>query len=44
MLRRLADVLSETLMGFLALAALCTGLAPDLSTLTPAAESVLDAA
>ena len=44
MLRRLADILSETLMGFLALAALGTGLAPYLFTLTPAAESVLDAA
>jgi Mg2+ and Co2+ transporter CorA len=44
MLRRLADLLSEALMGFLALAALGTGLAPFLFTLTPAAEGVIDAA
>jgi Mg2+ and Co2+ transporter CorA len=44
MLRRLADLLSEALMGFLALAALGTGLGPFLFTLTPAAESAIDAA
>lgn len=44
MLRRLADFLSEALMGFLALAALGTGLAPFLFTLTPVAESAIDAA
>ena len=43
MLRRLADFLSEALMGFLALAALGTGLAPFLFTLTPGAEFVVDA-
>lgn len=43
MLGRLADFLSETLMGFLALAALGTGLAPFLFSLTPAAESAVDA-
>ena len=44
MLRRLADLLGEALMGFLALAALGTGLAPFLFSLTPAAESAIDAA
>jgi Mg2+ and Co2+ transporter CorA len=44
MLRRLADLLSEALMGFFALAALGTGLAPFLFSLTPAAESAIDAA
>ena len=43
MLRRLSDLLSEALMGFLALAALGTGLAPFLFTLTPGAASVIDA-
>lgn len=43
MVRRLADLLSEVVMGFLALAALGTGVAPYLFDLTPAAERVLDA-
>ncbi len=43
MLRRLSAFLSEAVMGFLALAALGTGLAPFLFVLTPTAESVIDA-
>jgi hypothetical protein len=43
MLRRLSDLLSEALMGFLALAALGAGLAPFLFDLSSAAESVLGA-
>jgi Mg2+ and Co2+ transporter CorA len=43
MLRRLSAFLSEAVMGFLALAALGTGLAPFLFSLTPTAESVVDA-
>lgn len=43
MLRRLSDLLSEAVMGFLALAALGTGLAPMLFALPPAAESAMDA-
>ena len=43
MLQRLSAFLSEAVMGFLALAALGTGLAPFLFSLTPAAEGVVDA-
>jgi Mg2+ and Co2+ transporter CorA len=43
MLRRLSAFLSEAVMGFLALAALGTGLAPFLFSLTPAAEAAMDA-
>jgi Mg2+ and Co2+ transporter CorA len=42
MLRRLGALLSEALMGFLALAALGAGLAPLLFVLPPAVESALD--
>ncbi|MBL0141188.1 MAG: ion transporter [Betaproteobacteria bacterium] len=42
MLRRLADFLSEAVMGFLALGALAAGLAPLLFTLPAAVESVAD--
>src|SRR5512135_675653 len=43
MLRRLSDLLSEAVMGFLALAALGTGLAPFLFALPPAVEAAMDA-